>query len=71
MPSEALRRRVEALQQRHIDSRPMRPNTVCFAEGGESAAATFARLNIDPESFDTLVRITPADSSTPRPDDSP
>jgi len=71
MPPETLRRRIEAAEQRHIDSQPMQPNLIVFAEGDESAAETFARLGIDPENFGTLIRITPADSSTPRPDDSP
>jgi len=71
MRPETLRRRIDVLAQRHIDSRPMKPNVIVFAEGGESAAETLARLGIVAEDFGTLIRITPADSSTPRPEDSP
>jgi len=69
MRPETLRRRIDVLAQRHIDSRPMKPNTVCFAEGDESAAETLARLGIDPENFGIVVRITAVDASSPREDD--
>jgi len=54
MTSETLRRRIDVLAQRHIDSRPMKPNTIVFAEGDESVAETFARLDV----ADTLNRST-------------
>ena len=69
MTSETLRRRIDVLAQRHIDSRPMKPNTIVFAEAGESAAETLARLGIDPENFGIVVRITAVDASSPREDD--
>ena len=64
-----LRRRIDALAQRHIDSRPMQPNAVCFAEGDESVEQAIERLGINRDDFGTLVIVTRADMSVLREDD--
>jgi len=68
MRPETLRRRIDALAQRHIDSRPMKPNKVVFSEDGETAEQTNARLGINPDDYGTVVHIVRVDASVPRED---
>lgn len=69
MRPETLRRRLDVIQQRHLDAQPIPPVPVILAEDGESSEDTRTRCGVDPGAFCVIVHTV--DFSVPRPEASP